>query len=72
MLKTFVQEDGIDSLLSVLESLLADPQSKELMQQLADEFNKLGSSQGAVLTYAPYLAVLLSDDSFGNEYLVEE
>jgi len=36
------------------------------MDQLSEAFYGLGVMQGAVLTYAPYLAIILSDSSFDD------
>ncbi len=58
--------DDIAALLAVLEAMKRDPQDSALMEQLSSAFNGLGIIQGAVLTYAPYLAVILSDDPFIN------
>jgi len=58
--------DDIATLLAVLEAMKRDPQGSALMEQLSGAFNDLGTMQGAVLTYAPYLAVILSDDPLIN------
>ena len=60
MLKTYLAEDEIQPLLNSLETLKAEPQSAVAFQKVIDAFNELGFNQGAVLTYAPYLKVLLS------------
>lgn len=65
MLKTYVNNEEIIPLLVALESLKQDPQNESKLVQVANVFNELGSTQGAVLTYAPYLSVMLSDDPFG-------
>jgi len=41
-----------------------NPQDSALMDQLSEALDGLGIMQGAVLTYAPNLAVILSDSSF--------
>jgi hypothetical protein len=33
--------------------------------QLADEFTDIGPLQGQVLTYAPYIGILVSNNSLG-------
>ena len=66
MLKQYVGGDDIAPLLDVLESLSADPRNTALLDQLSDVFDGLGLLQGAVLTYAPYLSTLLSDDLFDD------
>lgn len=60
MLKTYLDEDDIKHLLDSLETLKAEPGDEVAYQKVLDAFNDLGIKQGAVLTYAPYLKVLLS------------
>lgn len=66
MLKRYVGEDDIAPLIDVLESISAAPRNEALLDQLSDVFDGLGLLQGAVLTYAPYLSTLLSDDLFSD------
>lgn len=60
MLKTYLNEADIAPLLVSLEALRAAPDSEAAFQQVVEAFNELGFNQGAVLTYAPYLKVLVS------------
>ena len=60
MLKTYLDEEDIKPLLDALEALKAEPENEEAYQQMLHAFNDLGITQGAVLTYATYLKVLLS------------
>ena len=64
LLKQYVKDTSIDPLISVLEELKQEPNNESLLSQLSDTFKELGIIQGAVLTYAPYLSVLLSDNLF--------
>lgn len=64
MLKRYVGEGDISPLIDVLESITVAPRDEALLEQLSDVFDGLGLLQGAVLTYAPYLTTLLSDDLF--------
>lgn len=66
MLETYVNNDEIKPLIAALESLKQAPQDHSKLVVLATVFNELGSSQGAVLTYAPYISIMLSDDPFGS------
>lgn len=65
-LKAFVKDESIDPLLSILEALKEDPNNASLLLQLSDTFKELGIIQGAVITYAPYISLLLSYDLFEN------
>ena len=65
MLQTYVNNEEIQPLLAALESLKQAPQDHARLVEVATAFNELGSSQGAVLTYAPYISIMLSDDPFG-------
>jgi hypothetical protein len=60
MLKTYLKEDDIQPLLGLLEALKEEPQNQAAFQKVVDAYNELGINQGAVLTYAPYLKVLVS------------
>lgn len=60
MLKTYLDENSYKPLLDTLETLKAEPENEVAFQQVKDVFDNLGIYQGAVLTYAPYLKVLLS------------
>ena len=64
LLKQHLNEDDIASLISVLEAIVVSPQDLELVGQLYEVFNGLDIMQGAVLTYAPYIAIVLSDAPF--------
>jgi len=66
MLKQHLGEEEITPLLAVLESLAEDPQNETLVEQLSDVFSGLGILQGAVLTYAPFLPIVLSDNPFND------
>ena len=66
MLKQYLAEDDIAPLIDVLESLAADPRNEVLLGQLSDIFDGLGFLQGAVLTYAPYISIVLAGDLFDN------
>ena len=60
MLKTYLDEGSYKPLLDSLETLKAEPQNEAAFLKMMDIFDNLGIYQGAVLTYAPYLKVLLS------------
>lgn len=65
MLNTYVNDEEIQPLIIALNSLKQTPQDHSKLVDVATVFNELGSSQGAVLTYAPYITIMLSDDPFG-------
>jgi len=66
MLETYMDTQDINPLLSALETLKTDTQNEAYQAQVIDAFNDLGNLQGAVLTYAPYLHIFVSDDPFGD------
>ena len=66
MLRQYLAEDDIAPLIDVLESLAADPRNEVLLGQLSDVFDSLGLLQGAVLTYAPYISIVLAGHLFDN------
>jgi len=64
MLKQYLAEEDIAPLIDVLESIAADPRNEALLGRLSDVFDGLGLLQGAVLTYAPYISIVLAGDLF--------
>tara|TARA_R110002096_G_scaffold209855_12_gene397076 strand:+ start:834 stop:1469 length:636 start_codon:yes stop_codon:yes gene_type:complete len=66
MLQTYVHNEDIKPFIFALESLQQAPQDHSKLIEVATAFDKLESSQGAVLTYAPYIILMLSDDPFGD------
>jgi len=65
MLEQHLDTEEIKPFLSALEALKTEPENELYFSQLLSAFDDLGSRQGAVLTYAPYISILLSDDPFG-------
>jgi hypothetical protein len=66
MLETYVKYEDVGPLIDALKSLRDAPQDHDRLVAVATVFNQLGASQGAVLTYAPYISIMLSDDPFGD------
>ena len=67
MLEKHLDNESIKPFLSALEALRAEPENVQKFTHLVGAFNDLGEYQGAVLTYAPYIGTLLSDDPFGTQ-----
>lgn len=65
MLNTYLNGDETAPLIAALEQLKSDPGSQALQGKVVNAFNELGPTQGAVLTYAPYVGILMSDGSSG-------
>lgn len=61
MLSTYVGREAVGPFIDALEALKANPADDAGVARMIDEFSALGPSQGAVLTYAPYIGILLSD-----------
>jgi hypothetical protein len=66
MLEEYLESEQIEALLDALEALQAEPESESNLTRLVKAFDELGPRQGAVLTYAPYIGILLSDDPFAD------
>jgi hypothetical protein len=66
MLEQYLDTEEIKPLLTALEALKGEPENESCIGQLVTAFDNLGPQQGAVLTYAPYIGVLLSDAPSGN------
>ena len=67
LLKQYVKDASIEPLISVLEALKQEPNNESLLTQLSETLNSIGILQGAVLTYAPYISSLISNDLFGDD-----
>jgi hypothetical protein len=65
MLEQYLDNEEVETLVGALKALRKDPQNESCFARLVRAFDELGPLQGAVLTYAPYVGILLSDDSFG-------
>jgi hypothetical protein len=64
MLEQYLEGEEIEPLLAALQALKVEPNNESNLGHLVDAFDDLGPQQGAVLTYAPYIGILLSDDPF--------
>lgn len=64
MLETYLASEDIKPFLAALEALKAEPQNASRLAEVVKTFNDLGITQGAVLTYAPYISILLSDNPY--------
>lgn len=68
MLKTYLNSEDIAPFMAALERLGSDPQNEALQIEVLNAFQDLGPTQGAVLTYAPYVGILMSDGPAGSPY----
>jgi hypothetical protein len=66
MLKQHLAGEQIIPLIDVLELIAADSRNEALLARLSDIFDGLGPLQGAVLTYAPYVSIVLAGRQFDN------
>ncbi|MCK4742756.1 MAG: hypothetical protein KAT25_02925 [Sulfuriflexus sp.] len=64
LLRQYVNDPSIEPLIFALEALKKDPSNESLFGEFSDAFSALGIAQGSVLTYAPYISSLLSNDLF--------
>ena len=60
MLKTYLVEADIKPFLDSLETLKANPADENAYNNMVAAFKQMGFQQGAVLSYATYLKILLS------------
>jgi len=67
MLNKYVNDEIIKPVILVLEELKKDPDNESLIVKLTDTLNTIGVMKGAVLTYAPYIAILISYDLFEDD-----
>ena len=67
MLNEYIKDNSIKPLISLLEALKKDPDNKSLLAKVSDALKDLGVMKGAVLTYAPYVWLMLSEDPFEDK-----
>ena len=65
-LNKFITDNSITQLISALEALEKDPGNALLLAQVSTALNDIGVMKGAVLTYAPYVWLMLSEDPFDD------
>ena len=65
MLGQHVDTSEIGPLLTALEKLRSEPENESIFSELVTAFDGLGPQQGAVLTYAPYVSILLAEETLG-------
>ena len=61
MLKTYMDGGENKVFLDALELLMMEPDNEIAFEKMLSHFSDLGFYQGAVLTYAPYIKVLVSN-----------
>jgi len=66
MLERYLCAEDIRAVVAVLQEMLERPEDATLLPRLSAAVDELGILQGAVLTYAPIIAGLLSDDPFDD------
>ena len=64
MLKQYLDAETLAPLLDVLNEMAENPEDEALLDRLSETVDSLGIMQGAVLTYAPYIALVLSEYRF--------
>ena len=64
MLERYIASEELAPLVGVLRELSERPDDEALLARLSEVVDNLGVLQGAVLTYAPAIAGLLSDNPF--------
>ncbi len=63
MIEQNIEGEAIDVLVAALKALRATPEDRSCLGQLVTAFDAIETQQGAVLTHAPYVGVLLTDDA---------
>ena len=63
LLEQYLDADEIKPLLEALDALRSDPNNEVCLERVVKVFEELGPTQGAVLTYAPYVSLLMTDGS---------
>jgi len=67
LLNEYVKDESIKPVILVLDELKKIPDDASLIDKLSDALNSIGAAQGAVLTYAPYVSVLISKGLFEDD-----
>ncbi|MGF1547457.1 MAG: hypothetical protein ACFCUG_09025 [Thiotrichales bacterium] len=62
MLRTYVSDESVKPFMDSMEALKCEPEDPARFDAMCKSFKELGLQQGAVLTYAPYLVSLFSNN----------
>lgn len=62
MLRAYIADESLKPFIESMEALQTEPDNPARFDAMFAAFNRLGPMQGAVLTYAPYLVTLFSDN----------
>ncbi|MBL7004864.1 MAG: hypothetical protein ISR69_12675 [Gammaproteobacteria bacterium] len=63
MLEQSLNNDDIKEFLTALKKLESEPKNESYLRDVINAFNSAGPKQGAILTYAPYISILLTDEN---------
>lgn len=67
MLRAYLDDAELGPFIAALEALRQAPSDQLVRDHFEAAFNELKVLQGAVLTYAPYVGLLLTSDPFEND-----
>lgn len=65
LLRLNLNEDDIAGFLQILQSIADSPAVPGNIEKLSRSLNEVNIMQGAILTYAPYVGYLLSENLVG-------
>ncbi|MEA3640800.1 MAG: hypothetical protein VBE63_12765 [Lamprobacter sp.] len=64
MLTQYLDAQALAPIIDIMHQLTATPEDGALLKRLFETLDGMGIWQGAVLTYAPYIAILMSEHQF--------
>lgn len=67
MLEKYLDPEEVAPLVSALKAFNDDPWNASSQKEVLNTFHQLGAISGAVLTYAPYLITLMSNNPFQDD-----
>ncbi|NEX18266.1 MAG: hypothetical protein C1943_17065 [Halochromatium sp.] len=64
MLRQYLDAQALAPVLDIMHELTKNPEDGALLNRLFVTVEGMGIMQGAMLTYAPYIAILMSEHQF--------